>query len=517
MSAGAILTEREIRFEVDPGFDPPDLRPLVGHTLRLPEQQMLTTYFDTADMRLWGQGLTLRHRQTTAEGDNPPDEGPGAWILGLPAEGSSGPVEQSELSWPGPLDSVPSEARRVLAGLVRREPLGPVAELSITRRRLLLHEREADRPWAEIDDDLVTVTSGPEPGRRFRQMELELTAGAAAFPVATEAVMSELRSAGAAPAGRPKLAVALDLPDVAAEPFTGDSGLANLVKEVIGQGLRSLLHEDYRLRLRLEGDSEASVENVHQARVATRRLRSNIRTLRSAFDPVWEGHLSDDLKWLGGALGRVRDLDVITERLERESKPSDQESLEALFHLAAAERRLAARELGRMLEEERYFDLLDRLHAATERPPLMGETVGEPGAGEDVLKQTIVDQYRELEQRADHLDPDPDDASLHRLRIEAKRLRYAAEVAQPLFGKSARRAARRAKRLQTVLGDVHDRAMTAEWLQQQASHPSITPTTAFVAGRLACETRHSVGELRAAWRKDLRRLSAKKVARAWGK
>jgi CHAD domain-containing protein len=513
MSGGTIVIGRGLRFDVDPDFDPPDLRPVVGHTFRLPEQEIRTVYFDTADMRLWERGLTLRHRRTLAEGDRPGDEGPGTWILELSGSSGDSP-DPSDLSWSGGVDTIPEEARRVVAGVVRREPLSAVATLSTTRRRLLLQEPEVDRPWAEIDDDLVTVTAGPEPGRRFRQMELELSAGARAFPVATEAVMAELRSAGAAPTGRPKLAVALELPDA---PVAAERGgpsrparAADVVAYVIGRGLQALLDQDYRLRL--AGTSGPDVESVHQARVATRRLRSDLRGLADVLDPVWARHVSDDLHWLGSALGALRDLDVVVARLERARPVGDDDALEPLLHLAANERRVAALELGGVLGDPRYMDLLDRLHAATQSPPLVA---GEAEPGRAVVTRVVARHYAQLEQRAARLDRRPDDRSLHRLRIEAKRVRYAAEVAEAVLGRPARRTARRAKALQTVLGEVHDAAMASEWLRQQASHPSITPATAFVAGELACRIEHARADLRKGWKRDLRRLSAKKVAKAW--
>jgi len=52
-------------------------------------------------------------------------------------------------------------------------------------------------------------------------------------------------------------------------------------------------------------------EDVHQVRVAVRRLRAILRVSRSLFDPKWVDGLRRELKWLGTALGRVRDLDVL--------------------------------------------------------------------------------------------------------------------------------------------------------------------------------------------------------------
>jgi inorganic triphosphatase YgiF len=57
----AATLEHEVKFDVVPEYALPDLRPLVRRTERLPEQQLVTTYFETPDRRLWREGLTLRY------------------------------------------------------------------------------------------------------------------------------------------------------------------------------------------------------------------------------------------------------------------------------------------------------------------------------------------------------------------------------------------------------------------------------------------------------------------------
>jgi hypothetical protein len=46
--------------------------------------------------------------------------------------------------------------------------------------------------------------------------------------------------------------------------------------------------------------------------------------------------------------------------------------------------------------------------------------------------------------------------ALHDMRIAAKRLRYVLELTSPLFGEPAENAAKRAKKLQDLLGEIHD-------------------------------------------------------------
>ena len=60
--------EQEVKFEAPIALALPDLRPLVGGSVRLPEEQQVSRYFDTVDHRLWRQGMTLRHRSTSDRG-----------------------------------------------------------------------------------------------------------------------------------------------------------------------------------------------------------------------------------------------------------------------------------------------------------------------------------------------------------------------------------------------------------------------------------------------------------------
>ena len=71
--------ERELKFDVEPEWVAPDLSG-AGRIERLPDQRLETTYFDTAEYRLWSQGITLRHR---VESDAGPDS-PGKWTVKLP-------------------------------------------------------------------------------------------------------------------------------------------------------------------------------------------------------------------------------------------------------------------------------------------------------------------------------------------------------------------------------------------------------------------------------------------------
>ena len=105
------------------------------------------------------------------------------------------------------------------------------------------------------------------------------------------------------------------------------------------------------------------LEELHQMRVATRRLRAFLRAGNELVDPEWSSRVRDELKWLGGVLGPVRDLDVLTEHLasEIETLGDDRAGGRKLLRTLERNRRTARRRLLAALGSERYFALLDTL------------------------------------------------------------------------------------------------------------------------------------------------------------
>ncbi len=288
--------EREVKFGAPMSTSLPDLRDLVGRTERLPQQRLETAYFDTADGRLWQQGLTLRFRATDGAE-------PGTWTLKLPREVHRTGLERTEISWSGWRSEVPQEGVDTVRGLIRREPLQQLVELETVRQRLALHD-EDDRLVAELDDDAVIVVGGPRDGLRFRQVELELHG---AMKSTARAVTARLEETGLVPEASQKLALAMGLESAVVSPRLGQRSLiSDVVRTALRQSLDRLLEHDWRLRLALP---DAVPEDVHQA-AATRRLRSDLKTFRALLDPIWVSHVRSDLKWFGSALGEVRDIDV---------------------------------------------------------------------------------------------------------------------------------------------------------------------------------------------------------------
>jgi CHAD domain-containing protein len=103
------------------------------------------------------------------------------------------------------------------------------------------------------------------------------------------------------------------------------------------------------------------------------------------------------------------------------------------------------------------------------------------------------------------------DEELHRIRILAKRCRYAAEAVVPVVGRPARDFASRIEDMQALLGDYHDTVLAEAWLREAAVE--LVDGRVAIGGLIAIE-RQQRDRLRAAW-PTVWRHASKRQARAW--
>ncbi len=520
--------EREIKLGVDLRFQMPDLTAAATGLKVVPRPvlRLAATYYDTPDLQLLRRGITLRRREDRLAGSE------NLWTLKLPAGTPHAHLARNEHSWSGELPEIPEEARFLVHGLVRHSDIVIVAKLLTTRRRAEVVDGDGER-LAEVDDDVVSVMSGVRQGLRFREIEIEL--GETGDDIA-RSLVTLLCEAGATLGDKlPKLDRAMSLGrrrtfDV--DEVGPDSSVEDLLRFEIATGVDRLLDHDPGLRV---GGSD--IEYVHQARVATRRLRSDLRTFAKLLDPTWTTRIRDDLKWLGAVLGAVRDADVLDENLTLQaagSAPNDAPAFAALHAELHRQRQRARSDLLGAIETERYFDLLDDLAAAVANPPVrapapdragpLGEQDEEDGDREEegrdgphrpgiepaapaalVLHDLLRRPWRQLRQAVRTAGAHPTDEQLHRIRIRSKQLRYAAEAAVPVMGTPARRLGERASELQTVLGDLHDALAAEAWLRDAAT--AGTPSQAFAAGQLVVREQQRQVELRHNWHRSWKALA----------
>ena len=451
--------EREIKLSPEEGFVLPELG---GR--RLPTRVFISTYHDTPDLRLARNGVTFRHRV---------EDGSGLWQLKLPRDAA-----RLELELPGPPARPPAEMLALLPAYLRGAELVPVARLRTRREGVRAH-------GAEIVDDSVAVLEGQHVSRRFREVEVELLDG---DERTLRRLEKDLRRAGARAAGvlPSKLYRALDLADaVERRESTKKTSPGEALGIAFENEYRAVLDHDPGTR---RGDDP---EDLHQLRVATRRMRAFLRAARPLLDETWSESLREELGWLGGHLGPARDLDVMLGRLraEIEGLGEDGAAASPLLDALEEERAAAYRDVVATLEGERYLALVDRLEDAAE-PPLSGD--------EQPLAEIFAGEVKKMRKAFERLGDDPEDDALHAARIKVKRARYGAELAAHELGGAGEEFVSTAKKMQDALGD-HQDAVVAQGRIRDWAATAFTPEAGFASGRLVQLERERMSAARAAW------------------
>lgn len=489
---GTAHREEEHKYGVPERFTLPDLAPALPDGGRLDRRGVRTlraTYYDTDDLRLARSGVTLRYR--TGEDTSP-------WQLKLPVPGDR-PEDKdarTEVAVTGRAGTVPAELRELVTAWARGHTLRRVAVLRTARRPIGLLNADGDE-LAEVVDDTVTVLDGRRVVSRFREIEVELGDGKAGVLKRVGAVLTDAGAERGALV--PKLVRALgeratdpdDLvpPPTAVQPAEGTAGAA--LARSLRAAVRRLLCYDPLVR---QGADDA----VHQLRVCCRRLRSDLRTYRALVRRRWAEPLRDELRWLAGVLGGPRDAEVLRARLTRTAAadplaPLDEDAVARIDRVLAGREDEALATLAEVMRGERYLKLLDALVDAAASPQLR-RAAAEP-AGE-ALTPPVAASWDTLARQAHRLNQDDPDEPWHRLRILAKRTRYAAEAVSAVNGGPARRFAKVVAEVQDVLGEHQDAAIAAEvWLGVADAAPD-DPALVLTCGRLAERERAAVRAVR---------------------
>ncbi len=245
---------------------------------------------------------------------------------------------------------------------------------------------------------------------------------------------------------------------VAQRPLAPSTTLADAARRTLAVQLR-------RLKAHERGTREGKdPEELHDMRVATRRMRAALLIFADAFDPSLVRRLRRGLRRLGRRLGAVRDLDVFGIHLERyvEGLPPERRAeLDGLVHEWASRRESARQRLLAYLDGPKYPRLLDAVETFVlttegEVGPFAPDGSARPRRIAHVLPAILYARAAAVRAYEDWIGPHPPLGLLHRLRIAVKALRYTLEFFSDVLGPSTQSLVEELKGIQDHLGEIQD-------------------------------------------------------------
>jgi triphosphatase len=455
--------ETELKFELEPsGVSKLEQKLILGSRAKTPPppQILQSIYYDTPGHDLSKAGYTLRVRETG---------GKRVQTIKSEAEGVASRGEwETELHAPG-LD-LKAAARTPLGAVLRsmRGELAPMFATTVERTRRLIRQGSS-RVEAAIDRGQIEAEGRTAP---LCELELELKTGEpqALFDLAR-------RLSGAAPlrlSFETKAERGYRLLDGRA---VGEALKGNRVRLKRGMSARQAFQAIAAAALRQWVGNAAVLraarrpEGLHQMRVALRRLRSALKLFESVVADDAYPRLLSEMEWLTGELDQGRNIDVLIDETFRPAarRFHGQPGLAALGERLLKARTRAYDRILATLDTPRYLNLVLDVAAWIDSGrwsrPDEAPLASRADAAVEVLAGEGLDRLRrQVKQRGAGLRR-LDARSRHRLRIRAKRLRYALEFFGGLY--NDRREERDAylellRAMQDTLGALNDRVVARD-------------------------------------------------------
>ncbi len=460
-------------------------------------ERLVSTYYDTGDARLEKAGASLRLRE---------EAGGRVQAMKLAAGGGFGRIEEEIALKDGESFPRPPHTDEFAALLAHSNgALAPVARTVVDRYAVMIGRKGAiieaalDLGRAEGWRGGAMVRSAP-----LAEAEFELISGDAG------ALFSAVRKCLKQSEGRLRLSAASKVERARrlAQPFAvlpPDANTALKADATTGAALAASLN---RCAKRIVDCIPAVAdfrepEGVHQMRVALRRFRAIERLFRKAAGDRRLQKLNAEARAFMQTLGAARDWDVFLAETLPAELPGGYAAggLKALRARAEALRAAAwdraARAVGGADFSLLALGVFEAAHriAAAEGPEL-DESVRAFAAR---ALDWRLEKARAVAAGIDEASP----AARHPLRIELKKLRYAAQTFRPLYPKAARKSYMSAmSRLQDAFGALND-AVVAQTLANEAAlgqGREAARAAGFIAGWRAGEAQERAGEVGESWR-----------------
>jgi CHAD domain-containing protein len=246
-------------------------------------------------------------------------------------------------------------------------------------------------------------------------------------------------------------------------PKTGPRPIGIVAEDSMPEAAVKVLRFHFSRMQRREAGTRngVDVEELHDMRVSTRRMRAAWRIFDGAFKAGKTKKIRRHLETLADRLGAVRDLDVLIEGLEAYSVGLDEEQrpgLEPLLSVWRRQRANARTQLIAELDSDGYASFIREMEEFMEAGANAAAAVATPTAPHRVRDRAASEIWATYEAvRAFELVlPWADVETLHDLRISTKWLRYALEFFGETLGPDGARLLARVVALQDHLGLLHD-------------------------------------------------------------
>ena len=219
--------------------------------------------------------------------------------------------------------------------------------------------------------------------------------------------------------------------------------------------------------------SANDIEDVHDMRVALRKIRSSLLIFREYLDSVRLTPLEKGVKKTLSTLGPIRDLDVLLEKTDSylKSEAIDPKQMSVFYEIVSQDREKAHEEAVRYLNSKEYVSFKKEFKETLE----IGVYLGNPSINRkgdiapvrvrDVLPSVLYKKAADVTAYYEWLEgPFLFVDKLHRLRIAAKNFRYTLDFFKDCLGDASVKLIKEFKELQDILGDFHDAVVAIEMI-----------------------------------------------------
>jgi triphosphatase len=491
-------------------FDDPATTPVPGVRVVPGESgTQIDRYLDTDDWRFHRAGYTLRMRR----------KGRRKAEFTLKALDSAGPgprrrreiTEVADADSPGAVLDAPGSVGTRVRAVAGTRPLHELFQVRTHRRTFDFTGAEGPIGQLALDETTIRSSEGGPPAR-LRRVEVEVPAVAES---AAAPIVESMRTACALqPGALSKFELGMlsagltgpPEPDFGSTEMNPSMSLGEVAFAVLRRQFAELVSQESGTRL---GDDP---EALHDMRVASRRLRAALSLFRMAL-PVRLNRLRDELGWVGGALGAVRDLDVQLEELDgwlTDLPESDRGPLAALRSLLEEQRGAARAELLAVLDSPRYERLVRSFGQALRAGPLRRSAVSRAPALA-AAPDLVGKRFRSVRKAGKALDETSSPTEYHTLRKRAKRFRYALEFVADVYPDRTKRLVKRLVAVQDILGDHQDANVAVQRLRALVTDRGrdLPPQTVFAMGEIAERYAREMERLRGEFPDAYRRLTGK--------